>query len=503
MSSSITLFTPVKQSAVSPLGNYTVQMRDWRDRTRATGGYWSASAEFWKGPRDRLVSLDEAWEMFTAGMQRRVVRSVGSVVMWEGMIYSMTLTHNGRAHVRTFMNAANAVKGIYSRMGSNTIINGSAELGAMNYHAAPVAHPASVGVSAAWSSEGAKSWHIINDDPVGQDQGISLDGFGTLTTGRTYILEATVNITESGVSSTIVTFEVVVGGAVIYRTATEDGVMDVIRISASFESSATGTPAVRAVGDRDLEFYLDGVKLYEAGTRSDTGWYTDDASIAMYGRIEEVLLDAGSTDDAAISAVQRYLREHAWMWPTPPESDFISNEFTSRKGDGLSVEFAGYVQTLPWSNVATYGGVATASENITYLLADAEFVSPGDIDLNTLSTYVEQGESVRLWDEISKIIKAGAANGVPWMGGVYANRLFNYVARPTTVAYFIRNGRWYTANGNSVEPELVTPGYVCNEDLPPTPGTSQGDVRDDPRVFWMDEVEFVAPAKVIPHYSER
>jgi len=138
----------------------------------------------------------------------------------------------------------------------------------------------------------------------------------------------------------------------------------------------------------------------------------------------------------------------------------------------------------------------TASNIITTLASDAEFVTADRIEDNTLSTYIECTPNPRrLGDAIGEIISQGDASGNLWQCGVYVTGKLVYEQAPQEVDYLLRPQALCDKFGAQVLPTLVEPGIlVYNANAPLSispPGGS--DVWDDPRVGYVEQVEFIAP----------
>jgi len=65
---------------------------------------------------------------------------------------------------------------------------------------------------------------------------------------------------------------------------------------------------------------------------------------------------------------------------------------------------------------------------------------------------------------------------------------------PTAVEYYLREGQLVDRAGAPVIPSLLKPGFLMeNGDAPAGGQPVGGDVWDDPRVAYVEEVEFRAP----------
>lgn len=434
--------------------------------------------------------------------------------MWEGFLHTATLNYKGQTYTRSFSDCTNACKAIYTNYTGNQLTNGSAEVaGTYNLHDGPgyITKPGITGAEVAhiervttWVYHGMYSFKLTTAGCTDQ-AGVSLTSTTACVANATMRVRGCIKIINGNAVNVYV--RSMTSPYAIFWSYMTDTANGEYPFDDTFEmpSSVAGNICMEVRIQDEDEVYIDGCSVEESGTRNETSWYYDTDSVAAYGTIERILLEAGNTSAAAISRVQRVLANDAWMWPHPAESgsEVSTDAAQAVMRNGLQLAFAGYITTLPWRNYAITGGVAAASTHITNLIGASEFVTAGTIDTNALSTYVEASEATRVWDAIEEIIRKGTTAGASWVGGCYAGRVFNYNARPTTIDYIIRDGQWYTADGNMIDVALVQPGFVRDETLPymPISVSSTSDARDDARVFYMDSVEFIAPNKVVPHFE--
>jgi hypothetical protein len=136
----------------------------------------------------------------------------------------------------------------------------------------------------------------------------------------------------------------------------------------------------------------------------------------------------------------------------------------------------------------------------------AEFVTAGTIDTNSgvKPSIMCKEMNMRLWDLAEEITAMGDGSGARWIAGVYAGRVLNYEAAETAVYYYWRNGRLCNDAGQPIYPTLIEPNIIVQVDVPfgVTPGS--GNEWDNPRQFYVEEVEFIAPRsyRLIPYEGE-
>jgi hypothetical protein len=161
-------------------------------------------------------------------------------------------------------------------------------------------------------------------------------------------------------------------------------------------------------------------------TRLDTGYYTNDESIARYGRIEEaVYLDRTYTDTAQKYA-QTILQEQQWPLPRvvsvrEPKVDEVMQ---------LRIKCVGYTHTLNYQYVTIadaglyIGGAIGAIK--TAIDTDSEFLEPGSMATN--ETWVRPSKTeTRLLDWINELTDIGDGS-TPYIYQAYRNRKLSYLA---------------------------------------------------------------------------
>jgi len=471
----LNLFDNVKQdnALIAPLGDgVNGRLHNWQHTTRDLGGFWSASGD-WHGPRSEML------EMFLNGVERRIVESAGGLTTWEGFTADLELTLDGQTYIRTLPACANAIRCIYSTIGDNVLSDGSAESAAW----AAVGTPSTRERVTTWAVQGTYGMHVVTDN---SGEGVEIENGLSITAGVAYQCYVTVKVVSGTWTLTVYNSD---DDSIVASRATLDTGRDVLMVRIGDNNTAT-TVYVRLTADAaSREIYADAAVLQTAPLRAETEWYTDADSIAEWGRIEDILLEAAMTDATAEAKVQTELARRAWPRSRPPVQFSIAD---TGKEDGLSIAFLGYPHTLKWRHLLTHT-TAGASTQIATLVGESEFVTAGAIDTNSTSYQIEEGEPIRIWDELVDIIEAGDATGARWMGGVYGGRTFDYEARPTTLSYHYRGGRLLDVHGGTVEPWLARPGLARLDDAPIGPSEITGNIADDPRNVWISEVTFTAP----------
>lgn len=221
------------------------------------------------------------------------------------------------------------------------------------------------------------------------------------------------------------------------------------------------------------------------GTPQTVGPYTNNASIAKYGRRgAKIDLPVGQYSAAAAQAyAYRYLKENSWPWARPIGVEFGQGE--SR----LRVTVCGYVFTANWR----YEGAGTGSaDNIstwitTFINGYCDFLTVGNIQTNTLQ--VEPDKSARVYDTIMEYVKLGDANYMPWRFYVGNERKAYYESLHIMPDYYMRNGKLYGKSGSLIhdDPWRVTPGVVRDMNYSAS-GVEYGGWLANKSDFWIDEI---------------
>jgi hypothetical protein len=440
----------------------------WRHSIRSRGGFWLATCEY-NGEAGELE------EMFTEGMLREISVDVGGSVCWQGMIVQQDLTLKGAHYIRSWAGLANRTKVIYSRIGDNLLTNGSAESAAW----ADIGTPTTNERSTTWVSDGVYSDHIITDEA---DEGATIESAYAITAGIGYTLRLSTNL----ISGTWALRIIETGGATVFAQAVAStaglrvltcyidpsnvyaGNIDIVLVC----TSATG------------EIYGDAGVFQESPTRAETGWYQDATSQSEYGTIEDILLEAGMSDDSAIALAETQLSERSWVRTVPP------NEYKVEKATGtkLKLTLAGYVYTLR-NKFTTTTGTAAASSHVASILSESEFVTAGIIQPNTMDFMIDDRAPMRGWEVLNEITRVGDTSGNRWNCGVYGNRVFDYGQADMTVQYRMVNGLLYNIAGGLMEPWFTLPGLVRMDDMIAGP-VGAGETADDARNVYIEEVEF-------------
>jgi len=469
-----------------PGADMTKLFTNWRRSIRRIGGCWQGTADFVGSPDDML-------DMYLNGLTRRVTEQEAGHVTWDGFIGQIDFTIGGVTYSRNLMQMANAIKAIYTKITENVIVNPSVE-------AAPWA--AELGATdPAWLLERVTTWHTHGDysmhcvkgvlDPV--QSGMEIDDTGIIIDDETeYQCRVSVNVI-SGVW--VLKIQTAPGGVTLGKMKTS-GTGEMV-LTAQITEDNTYFGAIRVVLVEKTaggagEIYADDCRFTIRPIHAELSWYTDDESIAIYGRIEDILLEAEMTDAAAIAKVQKELARRAWPRSLAPSQLTVA---IPDSPPSLSVTCFGWVWTLAFRYVRE-GGEDDSDDHVIDLVGASEFVTAGDVRENLTTYMIDTKYPKRLWDVLEDIMLTGDSTGAQWQGGVFADKLFDYMPAATAVEYHIKSGKFLAANLTPVDPWMVRPSLVQIDDMPTGPGEITGNIADDPRIVLLDEVEFVSPDKV-------
>lgn len=460
------------QRGNAPLENITAQCAPtWRRTSRAIGGMWTGTMKY-ETSRHKLL------DQFLNGLTREVREGVSGVSTWEGFVGEMKLTWDGALFVRRWGTIANKVKAIYSRIGDNEFTNGGAESGAWTAYNSP----STLEVSSAWFSEGLQSCHMVSNSA---NDGATIQTGIAIIAGKAYDCRVSVRIVSG-------TWKLEV-----YRTDTDAALATTTEVTAgdhtmscsvSDSNTYAGNIGVRLYETTGTgEIYADDAFFNEAPYRAETGWSEDLDSQTDFGVLEDVLLLAGQGDEDANDLVLRQRRERAWPRTVPPNEFYVRDVLGAE--NSMEMTILGHIFTTR-NKYSTYTGTATRSTHVTNLIGACEFLTAGVIETNARNYFIDTQAPIRTWDILRDITLASDADGNRWVCGGWANRKFNYQAAATTPEYRYADGRLLNASQGEVKPWEARPGLMYLDDMPLGPGDLTGDVEDDPRVKFIEEVEF-------------
>lgn len=439
----------------------------WKSRTRARGGFWTAECEWNDIPSEQEI-------MFQEGLMREIRASVGGMAVWEGFAAEMELKRHGESFTRWWGDIHNRVKCIYTRLAENKLTNGSAETSAWASYGTPTTNEQ----SEAWKTHGTYSDHIITD---ASNEGATIQTGISIVAGKHYDCQAQVNVIAGTFKLQIYREDT---GASLGSTMQSAPAQSQMWATIAEDNSYSGTVGIRIfTTTASGEMYADDVTFREGPVQAETSYYEDADSQAEYGVIEEALLEAGLSDETANGKAQTKLTESAWPRAHPPDEGAVTGK------DGLSIVWYGHVFTLR-NQYALNVGPDPASDIITAAIGESQYITAGAIEANSMEYQGDDRGPLRLWEIIRDVTMAGDASGNRWECGVYENRLFKYQQAANVLTGRWRGGRLWNMAGGVREAWYARPGPVNMDNMPLGPPDLSGLYADNPRVAFIEELEF-------------
>jgi len=238
-----------------------------------------------------------------------------------------------------------------------------------------------------------------------------------------------------------------------------------------------------------LDYLANAVKaayIDESNVAGETGWATDDRSIGLYGRKEEIItLDNASTTNAE-ALRDAYLLQNAWPWPRPVRVG-------GRQGPAaLTIRACGWVFTANWRYTTTDdGGTGPISDWIRSIVAtDCEFISEGKIESNSLQIKRALSVPTRAWDLMLQLAELGDGSW-PWRIWVDVGRRLYYRRLDTSPSYLLREDGIHDLGGGhqAVLPYRARPGILRDAVYPVRRGGPANPFLQDGRDLLIEEVQ--------------
>lgn len=215
---------------------------------------------------------------------------------------------------------------------------------------------------------------------------------------------------------------------------------------------------------------------------AETAWFTNDTSIARYGRREYIIPLDGVTQATAEAEAQKTLIEagEAWSRPVGVGKDIE---------DGLYVEAVGFVFTA--NNKYVTAGDGTEDDLSTYfaeiVAADCEFLTAGSIAANTTQVRKSFQTPMRVWDALYHLTLVGSTSS-PFLTEVDENDFIHFRQADNEPAYLWQGKeKGLTTRGGAPVRWTARPGVIRNMKHRPStaiPGTFLQQDRD----AWASEV---------------
>lgn len=473
MSYSLILREPLKRGTMVLLDG-TNRISGWRRSIRRIGGFWSGSGVL-VGPEVELMRL------FYSGICGDLLEVDGGITTWNGFISEMTLRQGDYSQRRSMLDIANAVRIIYTSIGDNLLTNGGGESGVWTAY-----NGATITQSTTWRVEGTYS---IRVQAGGASQGAYVQQNVSISSLTGYALTLKSNLVSGTWLLSVIRTDTLAALGEIQITSVGDATFTV-NVPDTNSYSGTVHILLETVGGAG-EGYFDGGVFQRAPFRAETGWYEDASSIAGFGRIESILLEAAMTSAQANARSSTVLDLRALPKIEYPEFGVQSKSPDAPRTAELSFTALGYWATLNWRYSQIIGS-STSATHVAALVAASEFVTAGKVAANTLSYGIDSRAPLRIGDILADIAAAGDGTS-PFSIGVYANRELIYEPLAVTAKYIRRGNQVLNASGTPIPPHHVRPGYVLIDDQPMfSEYIRAGDIADA-HFHLADEVEFSAP----------
>jgi hypothetical protein len=480
---SLSLFGPLLRGN-GPLGDFTPLLRPtWRRSIRRIGGCWLGTLEI------KAADVGRSWldELFTYNFLHELRESDGGDLTWRGAAVQMHYQRGGDLFVRDATTMANAIRSIYTTIGANLLTNGSGESGVWTAY-----NGATVTQDSTWSTHGSYSIKIVVADTT--IRGATVQSGITITAAKQYILRGSLKVV-SGNWLVMLLRDDTGASLATYSTA---GALNEMAFDQYLDdtNAYAGNVTIRIVSQSVAgTIYADALVFQLGPTQAQTGWYTDVASIAVYGRKEAILLRGGKSSADANAECRSLLLDTAWANPQPPAN---SQTWVTAPGDDtLTITYAGYWYMLNWV-YTTLHGTRGCSNWVTALASlMSAYVTPGTIDTNVTDFLIDDRGPLLVGDILGEIAATGESNGAKFSIGVYADRKLRYERVPQALIYHRRGGHLLSMGGE-IEPWRALPGWALWEDMPIGPGALTDNPQHDPRWAYLEEVELLPPSTSDP-----
>ncbi|MBN1815336.1 MAG: hypothetical protein JXA14_26125 [Anaerolineae bacterium] len=255
----------------------------------------------------------------------------------------------------------------------------------------------------------------------------------------------------------------------------------------------SGTEAMQTMDQRTFHNKVKVQYQSDIGETAETAADENTDSSDIFGESNLIVRLSGATSSGATARRDMEIAQYAW-----PRSFVIAGDSYSRPPApaqaSLRIILAGYWDTLNWRYREMTLGAGNASDHVSTIAGLSEFITAGRIDTNTLSVRVDCFPvAKRLGEILAEIAKQGDASGNLWKCGVYADRKLYYEAAPTDWTYQLKDSVLCNRAGNPVPLALVEPGFLLYAPDAPLGWTKPGaaNVWDDPKVRYVDEIEYV------------
>jgi len=468
-------------------GNLVTEAGDtWQHTTRRRGGNWSAAFELTRN-RDRLI------ELFYNGLNYLVTRRLFSQDVWSGFIAEMTLTYKRATYKRSILDTAwrinaqrsaepfaNAVRVKYQRTFDSLVVNPSCESAAWAaYNGATVTRDATYVTDGSW---GCKV--VVADTAI---RGATIQAAIAVAAGRKYDVTLDVNVTAGSwrISCNRADTD---ESLCFWSSRGATGILPV-KMEIPETNQYAGNVDFRITAEAAAgTLYADNAIFREQTQNdADTGWLLDAASIAQYGRIENIVQMQEMSAINALALANQILRTTAWpRTQLPGRIDFGGAAATDIK---LHINILGLIHS--YRQLTTLQGASTKSAVISALAPLSSRPNKIAIMPNTEAYSVVQsaGTASKIWTVMDDVARSGDVASDYWRCGVFG-RSFVYEPVSPAIEYALQNGELQRVDKSRVNPWLVQPGLIALADLPEAVKSATGRTLDVPNRALVDEVSY-------------
>lgn len=485
----LTLYDNCLLANNSPIMRVTNQIgKSWRRSIKSVGGYWMGEAEY-QGP------VGEMEDIFRDGLMWELRETWGGYLTWQGFLARMVYTRNGITYTKDWGEVANKLKMKYKQTTPQLLTNTSVETDPWTANGTPITCERST----IWKTHGDYSMYVRTDAAA---EGVIIETGVEIEAGIEYKYSVDYRIVRGYWRLQIYTDEetprlVASAPQNIIATNNEGTFAGTIPADHVYEYSGPVTMKVIDMttvrGSSEISIYLDNASLRGGVDDATTSWTEEADSQLLYGTIESVFSRGKMTEDAANATIATELIKRAYPNILPPPAWTLDPNKVDNK---LELIFYGYVFTLSnkYSILATLYGeeeTTTCTTVVTDELATSEYIDAGEIETNaTLFQSDSINDDVKQWQAFRTIAETGDSQGERWEIGVLGGRKLYYRMVNEEIKARIRGGIVYDAVGATVEPWTVEPGYYLIEDMPIDYQHMSGRLSRNPRVVYMEEVEF-------------
>ena len=238
------------------------------------------------------------------------------------------------------------------------------------------------------------------------------------------------------------------------------------------------------------------------GIRAETAYSQSASSQAKYGVLTHVLSSGGATSVTASAIVDEYLRIYK-----DPEVDQERTFAGGGSAPSITLDCLGYVHfldTYKYNQTASSGTMNLSAKINAVIAAEPNnFIShaTGNIASNVVAVPQYENDDKTAWSIIKELTSLGDGSDAKYIFGVYENRICHYGAIPTSAEYFQHladpGQRILTDTGQIVMPWQVLPGrWIMARDLLIGRVADSVLIEDDPRVMFVESVNYTVPNKV-------